>query len=318
MTDTATDALVPLESLGWSTTGAKVETLDGGVSSTTTVVHLPGRDPVVVKQALARLAVEEEWFADPSRAVAEGHALTLLHALTPAYVPRPIAIIEDPPTTVLPLAPQPSTDWRASLLQQPRAADVDIAATLRSVADSWHDAPIDDLAGTELDDLSRVRSLRVDPFYRGLAATWPHFTGPINECAEQLLNERTSIVHGDFTPKNVLVHSEGLWVIDTEVCHIGNPLLDTASMTTHLLLKSVHHQETHAQTMLEIRRAFIPDSLHSTSLACHVGVILGVRAVGRSPVRYLSDEERRTVTSMSEALLEGASLIEMERRWLSA
>lgn len=318
MNDTRADILTSLASLGWSTDQAQVETLAGGVSSATILVRVPGREPVVVKQALARLAVEEEWFADPSRAVAEGHALAYLHALTPAYVPQPIAVFEDPPTAVLPLAPQPSTDWRARLLHKPRTSDVEIAATLRSIADCWHRASIDDLVGTDLDDLTRVTSLRVDPFYRALAATWPHFADPILACAEQLLEERTSIVHGDFTPKNVLIHSEGIWVIDTEVCHIGNPLLDTASMATHLLLKSVRYRTTHAQTMEEIRRAFLPASQHSPSLARHVGVILGVRAVGRSPVHYLSDAERCTVIAMSETLLEGASLKETEDRWLSA
>ena len=317
MTDTRADILTPLASLGWSTDQAHLETLAGGVSSATILVRVPGREPVVVKQALARLAVQEEWLADPTRAVAEGHALDFLHTLTPTYVPRPIAVIEHPPTAVLPLAPHPSTDWRVSLLNEPRPSDVDIAVTLRGVADSWHSAPIEELAGSDLDDLSRVTSLRIDPFYRGMAEIWPHFAGVILESAQQLLDERISIVHGDFTPKNVLVHSQGIWVIDAEVCHVGNPLLDTASMSTHLLLKSVRHRQTHAQTMADIRQAFLPISRHSASLARHVGVILGVRAVGRSPAGYLSDEERRTVTSMAEALLEGASLVETESQWLS-
>lgn len=317
MTDTRPDVLTPLAALGWSTDDAQVETLAGGVSSATLLVRIPGRAPVVVKQALARLAVQEDWFADPARAVAEGHALAFLHSLTPAYVPRPIAVIEHPPTAVLPLAPHPSTDWRASLLSEPRPSDIDIAETLRDIADAWHRAPIADLAGTDLDDLSRVTTLRIDPFYRAMATTWPHFARPILEAAQQLLDERTSIVHGDFTPKNVLVHAQGIWVIDAEVCHVGNPLLDTASMTTHLLLKSVRHRQTHSQTMADVRRAFLPLSRHSPALARHVGVILGVRASGRSPAGYLSDRERRTVVSMAEVLLEGASLEEMESQWLS-
>lgn len=312
-----TDILTALANLGWATSGAEIEPLEGGVSSSTTLVRIPGRAPIVVKQALARLDVEQDWFADPTRAIAEGHALQQLNALTPSYVPRPIAVITEPPTAVLPLAPQPSTDWRAILLEQPRSSDIDISATLREIATTWHTASIDALLGSDLDDVSRVTELRVDPFYRGLAVIWPHFEQTITRCVEQLLEERYALVHGDFTPKNVLVHADGIWVIDTEVCHIGNPLLDLGSMTTHMMLKSLRHREQHAETMAAIRDAFMAEAKDSPDLGLHVGVILGVRALGRSPAQYLTEAERITVASMADALLQGASLTDVEAQWLT-
>lgn len=311
-----------LEQAGLPSAGAIITPLPGGVSSETTAVRLADDSTVVVKQALARLTVAEEWRADPTRAVAEGHALAAMHALTPATVPQPIAIIENPPSAVLPLAPQPSIDWRAKLLSEPSPLDIGIAGRLRSVVETWHAAPTDPYLGTILDDTVRVSQLRVDPFYRDMAERWPDLAGPITECVDELLEQRTSLIHGDFTPKNVLCHPEGLWVIDTEVCHVGNPLLDLGSMTAHLLLKGVKHQNDHRDLMKAIRDAFLEPPFvvsrlrSDRGLARHTGVILAVRVAGRSPVHYLDPTQQRQVRNMAIALLQGATIPEVEATWL--
>jgi 5-methylthioribose kinase len=313
-----------LEQIGLDAQGARIAALPGGVSSETTAVHLADGSTVVVKQALARLTVAEEWLADPTRAIAEGHALAALHDLTPSAVPRPIAIIEQPPSAVLPLAPQPSIDWRAHLLAEPSPSDVNTAAQLRSIVETWHAAPIDPYLNSILDDTLRVTQLRVDPFYRGMAQRWPDFKSPISTCIDELLEQRTSLVHGDFTPKNVLCHPAGLWVIDTEVCHVGNPLLDLGSMTAHLVLKSVKHQRDFPDLMSEIRDAFLnpPISLQrartDAAMARHTGVILAVRVAGRSPVGYLEPFQQTQVREMAVALLSGATIPEVEATWLSS
>lgn len=322
MAPTQAEIALILERAGLDATGVTITALPGGVSSETTAARLSDGSTVVVKQALARLTVAEEWLADPSRAVAEGHALAALHELTPRAVPRPLAIIEEPPSAVLPLAPQPSIDWRARLLDTPTPEDVGIAQSLRTVVETWHAAPIGPYRGTCLDDLLRVTQLRVDPFYRGMAERWPDLAEPIEQCIEELLEQRTALIHGDFTPKNVLCHPEGIWVIDTEVCHIGNPLLDLGSMTAHLMLKSVKHQQQFPDLMARIRDAFLdpPTAVQvgraDAALARHAGVILAVRVAGRSPVGYLDPAQQDQVRTMAIDLLQSATIPEVEARWL--
>ncbi len=310
-----------LDQVGLNSEDAIITALPGGVSSETTAVQLTDGSTVVVKQALARLTVAEEWLADPTRAVPEGHGLAALHALTPHAVPRPIAIIDNPPSAVLPLAPQPSIDWRARLLTEPSDDDIAVAQTLRNLAECWHGAPSEPYRDTVLDDTLRVTQLRVDPFYRVMAQRWLDHAEPIQTCIDELLQDRTALIHGDFTPKNVLCHPEGLWVIDTEICHIGNPLLDLASMSAHLLLKSVKHHRSHPRLMTDIRNAFldpqgpVPHPRSNAALARHTGVILGVRVAGRSPVGYLTVEEQAQVSMMATALLQGATIPEVEASW---
>lgn len=303
-----------LRRAGFDVEGATAQALTGGISCTTDRVHLRDRD-VVVKQALGRLQVEADWRADPGRAVAEGFGLEWLHRHTPDAVPAPLAIVMDPPAVVIPMAPEPCPDWRVRLLAEPGSQDVEVARALRSIVQTWHSADVSDARGTVLDDLHRVTELRITAFYLGMAERWPELADPITMAANEL-RIQTAMTHGDFTPKNVLCLPEGLWVIDAEITHIGNPILDIASMTTHLLLKSVVHRANRprSKVMRAVRRAFdTPNFVDMPTLSVHVGVILGVRCAGVSPARYLSDDDRDVVESMARNLLEGASLAEVER-----
>lgn len=310
------DILPVLADAGFDVRDAVVTPLAGGISCTTERVHLRSGD-VVVKQALDRLLVEDDWRADPARTVAEGLGLAWFHRVTPAAVPEPLAIIEQPPTIVIPMAPEPCPDWRRQLLAGPTERDVQIAAALRAIVDRWHAAPVDDALGTLLDDLTRVTDLRIDAFYLDMAARWPDFGLVIERCADEL-RVQSAMTHGDFTPKNVLCLSDGVWVIDTEITHIGNPILDIASMMTHLLIKSVvHRSDPQARaTMSQIRRAFdTPGFSSMPTLPLHIGVILGVRCTGISPVSYLDDGSRSVITDMAQRFLRGSTIAEIEDRF---
>lgn len=303
-----------LAASGFDVTDAVVEPLTGGVSCTTERVRLRSGD-VVVKQALDRLLVEADWHADPARTVAEGLGLTWLHERTPDAVPAPLLILESPPTVVLPMAPEPCPDWRVQLLAGPTERDIAIAGQLRTIVDTWRMSPVDDARDTPLDDLNRVTELRIDPFYLGMAERWSEHSRIIEQCAGEL-RQQSAMTHGDFTPKNVLCLDDGIWVIDAEITHIGNPILDIASMMTHLTLKSIVHRsdDRSRALMAEVRGAFYGNGFPDLpTLPLHIGVILGVRCAGVSPARYLNEADRDLVAQFAHALLDGAALADLER-----
>lgn len=302
-----------LAEAGFDVSDATVAPLTGGISCTTERVRLKTGD-VVVKQALDQLRVAADWHADPARTIAEGLGLAWLHERTPQVVPKPLAIIADPPTLVIPMAPEPCPNWREQLLAGPTPRDVAIATQLRGILDTWRAAPVDDARGTVLDDLTRVTDLRIDAFYLRMASRWPEFAESIEALADEL-REQQAMTHGDFTPKNVLCLDDGVWVIDAEITHIGNPILDIASMTAHLLLKSLMHRADPAKAavMAEVRRAFMsPEFTGVPSLPRHVGVILGVRSVGVSPAPYLDASTRALTSEAARNLLSGAPFADIE------
>src|SRR5690606_30916798 len=89
-----------------------------------------------------------------------------------------------------------------------------------------------------LRDLKFFRELRIEPFYLHLAERYPQLRIHIEPLVEDLTQKQQCLVHGDFSPKNVLVDPNGnIIILDFEVGHWGNPVFDVAFLTTHLLLK---------------------------------------------------------------------------------
>lgn len=311
-----------LDASGIRRNDATFRRITGGVSSTTFAVDLPDGG-LIIKQALAQLDVAEEWAASPDRVVAEAEGLTWFNRLTPHHVPQPISVVKHLYGLVLPMAPQPSPDLRTVLLETPDACDAGWPSLLGTILSTWHRADYQPALGSALEDTSRLVDLRINPFYLDIARRWSEHSSRIDELVHELLSVKTTVVHGDFTPKNVLCLPDGnLWVVDTEVAHIGNPVLDTASMVAHLILKGFRYRndEDTATYLHRARHGFL-DLLAPTSrpasLAAHIGLFLAVRVAGRAQVSYLDESSTQEIALMARALLEGANLEDECEKWLT-
>lgn len=307
-----------LADVGEDATGASIVPLLGGVSCETAVVTLADKT-VVVKRALGKLKVDAEWISAPERITAEAAGLEWFHQLTPDSVPEPLGVSPAHFGLVLPHAPSPCPDLRTLLLDDPAVAPDGVGRMLGEIATTWHAASPQAARGGELDDRVRVTELRLDPFYRDMAKRWPEFSDVIHDLVEELETADLCVVHGDFTPKNVLcVPGGGVWVIDTEVAHIGHPVFDSAAMLAHLTIKTLHHRSQDTWGVVNtIRDDFlttiaehspsIPDSLPK-----HLGLLMAVRVAGVARVPYLSAETTETVEHTARALLAGAALDSLE------
>src|SRR5260370_576343 len=68
----------------------------------------------------------------------------------------------------------------------------------------------------------------------------PELDAVVGPYVDQMLATHRCLVHGDYSPKNVLLGDDGLWVLDFEVGHLGDPVFDVAFLLNHLLLKAIH------------------------------------------------------------------------------
>jgi aminoglycoside phosphotransferase (APT) family kinase protein len=213
-----------------------VRRLSGGVSSFIAVV---GEDasPWVLKAARHRLDVRDNWTADPRRAHREGAILSVLDgSLGPLRVPRLYRIHDDPPVLEMEWLPPPAVNWKAELL----AGRVDLGvvdALARGMAMLHRlavPAPIAGPAGAGLFD-----SLRLDPYYRHVAARHHEHAAALGQLIADCTGYRPArLVHGDFTPKNVLATDGPPVLLDWEVIHAGDPAFDLGMLSAHLLLKA--------------------------------------------------------------------------------
>ena len=73
---------------------------------------------------------------------------------------------------------------------------------------------------------------RLDPYLGDqLRGRHPSLAPALAALSAELLADRCCLVHGDYSPKNVLVGERGsVWLLDFEICHFGHPAFDPAFM----------------------------------------------------------------------------------------
>lgn len=282
---------------------AEARSLGGGVSN---VVLKVG--DVVLKQSLPKLRVEEEWLAKQERALTEAAALQVAHELSPGAVPRVLDVDPEAFTLTIECAPSDWRNWKDELLAG--RADAAVAHELGRLLALWH-------KGTEgmdrFDDPEAFDQLRVDPYYRTILKRHPDLVPQIGRCIEQMAATRRCLVHGDYSPKNVLVGPGGeVWVLDFEVAHLGDPAFDAAFLLNHLLLKSIHRPDD-ADAYRRCADAFTSGYGEQPGeyVLAHLGCLLLARVDGKSPAEYLTEPQRDTARSLAQAVLrDGADTLD--------
>ena len=286
----------------------EVTELKGGVSS---LVFLARNDAtsVVVKQALPQLKVEQVWRADPRRSGHEAAAARYLETTIPGSVPRLVAYDERRHVIVMSAIDAAGT-WKDELLAG--HADPDIAARAGDVLGQIHHHSANELdrVPEPIRDKVLLRELRTDPYFGQLPRSSPHVSVQLGAVIEQVLNESICLVHGDFSPKNVLVTSDrDLVLVDHEVAHIGAPAFDVGFCCTHLIAKA-HH--LNAPRYTEVLRSFIDSYQQSamattpapTQVSSMTGAFVLARVDGKSPLEYLDEALRSRLRVLSHSLLQ--------------
>jgi 5-methylthioribose kinase len=289
--------------------------LTGGVSNDVFGVVQPAgvtSNPVldvVVKQSLPELKVAQTWIAPVERILTEGKALRAIRSITPEHVPEVLDVDGSAMTVTMARAPSALHNLRDQLISG--TVEPETASTLGSCLGQWHGRTADDAKVRESFPDTYVESLRIEPYYRRTADVHEDLADVILAYARQLTTDRHCLVHGDFTPKNVLSRGSAAWVLDWEVSHFGNPVFDLASLPAHLLLKAVHRPRRERQyhefvdTFLEAyeRERGRLDEAARRSLTGHIGCLLLARVDGKSPADYLTAPERERVRALGRHVL---------------
>lgn len=325
-----------LQDAGILATAAQLVPLSGGVSCEVWKVAAAGlseqvRDAnphgLVIKAPLATLRTPSLWQVDTSRGFAESEALRWYAGLTPASVPRVVWQHPSAPVMAVEAAPQSWQEWRTQMLDadfQSLAVGGErlegICRSLGTTLAAWHEGTRDVEALPEvLRTGDRLRTLRTDVFHRATAEQVPEIAPELEALAVELETAQTCLVHGDFSPKNVLVSPPGdslaAWMLDAEVAHVGDPALDVAYLSTHLACKAV------ARPLISVRldraRLAFEDAYRSGSalvgddrLSRHTGAILAARMRGVSRVTYLDADEQSFVLERAVRLVQGRSSLD--------
>lgn len=288
--------------------------LAGGVSSDIWRVDLPGRT-ICVKRALPRLKVEAEWVVPVDRSRHEWDWYRLVDARLPGACPHPIARDETSnlfAMDFLPAATYPL--WKKQLL----AGEVDVAVA-RAVGTT-----LGRIHATTAGDVTVARAfatdalfhaLRLEPYLEAAARAHPDRAQAILAIEATTASTRRVLVHGDVSPKNILVGPGGPVFLDAECAWYGEPAFDLAFCLNHLLLKMLarpDRRDTLAASFVALTDGYAAEvdwepAADVLARTAHLlPALFLARVDGKSPVEYLRDERDR------ERVRAAA------RRWLAA
>jgi aminoglycoside phosphotransferase (APT) family kinase protein len=300
--------------------------LTGGVSSDIVRADLV-TGPVCLKRALPKLKVAADWQAPVERNRYELEWMRVAATVDPDAVPRILG--EDRETGMFAmqfLDPQTHPVWKSQLRDGEISTQTAVAVGARVAAIHGRTAGNLDIARSFATD-HIFFPIRLEPYLSATAKEHP-------DCAERLASlvrvtgaTKRALVHGDVSPKNILVGDKGPVFLDAECAWFGDPAFDLAFCLNHLLLKCLWRPQWKtlylacfdalAQSYLSGVNWEARTDIEARTAHLLPGLFLG-RVDGKSPAEYLTaEQDRDRVRRVARALLLEPidSLAEVRAAW---
>ncbi|CAH0298822.1 phosphotransferase family protein [Roseomonas sp. CECT 9278] len=292
---------------------AEGEPLSGGVSSDIWRVVLPDGREICTKRALAKLKVAADWRAPVIRNRYEARWLARAAEAAPCSVPALLGQNEATGTLAMQwLPPADHPVWKARL--HDGHADAGFAAEVgRRIARIHAHAARRPALSADFPTDQLFHAIRLEPYLVATARVHRDLAPALTALVARTAATRLTLVHGDVSPKNILVGPRGPVFIDAECAWWGDPAFDLAFCLNHLLLKCLWTPacasdflrcfEALATAYLAGVEWEAPAVLETRAASLLPGLFLA-RVDGKSPVEYLTDEaDRNRVRRVARALL---------------
>lgn len=292
-----------LERLGFVEPGEQPEMLPltGGVSSDIWKIETATRT-LCVKRALAKLKVAADWQAPIERNAYEAAWMRKAAEVVPDAVPELLG--EGRASGLLVMAylePENFRNWKDELRQG--RADVGMAEAVGDRLTRIHAATAHRPEIAARFPTDRIfYDIRLEPYLMATAKAHPQLASALEGLVERTKSTKHALVHGDVSPKNIMIGKAGPVFLDAECAWYGDPAFDLAFCLNHLLLKGAWVPDAKS-AFLDCYEALSEryldgvtwedkDALETRSASLLPGLLLG-RIDGKSPVEYLTDERQK-------------------------
>ncbi len=283
-----------------------VETLTGGVASDVALVQTDQKK-YCVKFALSKMRVKADWFAPISRNLSEYEWLKIAEIIIPENTPEMYGFSEK--TGGFAMAYVGGEDcfvWKERLFQAP--PDISIAEKVGKTF-----GKVQSYTGERSFNTSPFENkdvffhMRTEPYILFTGSNHPELKPIFDEVAQSLTDANKTLVHGDVSPKNILVKAGEPILIDAECATMGDPAFDVAFCLNHFFLKAVfspHFKvelEKAANSFFANYYEFVhwEDHQEFNNRVAKLLPMLGLARVdGKSPVEYLDKEQQKRVRTI--------------------
>jgi aminoglycoside phosphotransferase (APT) family kinase protein len=298
--------------------------LTGGVSSDIWRIDTAS-GPICAKRALPRLRVAADWRAPIERNRFEARWMRVAADAVPGCAPRVLG--QHPRLGVLAMdyLPQHAL-WKQQLRDGDASLDTARAVGRTLVRIHAHSAARPALAA-DFASQAIFFDIRLEPYLLATAAAHPDLAPQLGALVRATEEHAKALVHGDVSPKNILVDGHRPVLLDAECAVWGDPAFDLAFCLNHLLLKCLWTPAASAGFLAcfeQLAQAYregvdweSADALERRAARLLPGLLLA-RVDGKSPVEYLVDEApRQTVRRVARALLAEPvdRLADVKRAW---
>lgn len=286
--------------------------LGGGVSNIVLRVTTPFVD-WVIKQSLPKLHVADEWLARQDRIFRESACMRLLGELIKScHIPEVIFEDKENYIIIISAAPQSVRNYKTVLLSG--EVNVQTAGLAgRALAEIHSKTVASKRVASLFGDGTSFGQLRIDPYYRQIAKVHPDISDAVDDAINRMSRRKSALVHGDFSPKNILLDGDEIVVLDFEVVHYGDPAFDAAFFLNHLFLKSIFKASCKSD-FLQAASRFWQNYLAGTSVlkdadleentVRQLGCLMLARIDGKSPAEYIVNENQKTqIRKISKEIL---------------
>ena len=288
-----------------------VEPLTGGVASDIAKVDL-GKRTICVKFALPKLKVAADWQAPVHRNAAEYAWLKVAADLLPQSAVRLFGRSEAQHGFAMEFVSGEDVYlWKTSLLEQkPSKGEAHLVADM--IGRIHHKSSQSGFDTTPFQNRDDFHALRIEPYLSATAKVHPDLSPLLNELEDMLYQSNQVLVHGDVSPKNILMRSGGPVLLDAECATMGDASFDPSFCLNHLVLKAIHLPATRERLLKDVVAFWQAYATHITweppttleSRVCRLlPALMLARVDGKSPVEYLNDAEKDIVRAISKSLL---------------
>lgn len=276
--------------------GYSMNYCSGGVSGTVAFVYA-GDKPMIIKQALAQLKVKETWLCDPNRMNIEQLSNQVYYRYVPESVPQVYFYDAENYIYGREAAPESCSMWKSDLLTG--LLDFSVAEqSITALAIVHTQCATDKQVAIDFASKDVFYNLRISPYIEFTVLKHPDLENYAKPIVKELMESTITLVHGDYSPKNILVNERKISILDFEVAHYGHPSFDLAFFSNHFLLKSIKNKQfapaylNMLTYMLDIyfkTITFMDTRELEQSFVKLLALLLLARVDGKSPVEYLTE-----------------------------
>ncbi len=290
------------------------EALTGGVSSDIWKVTTADGRVFCVKRALGKLRVRADWRAPVERNRFEVAWCEIANEVLPGTAPE--IIMSDPRAMLCVMSyfhPGDHHLWKTEL--RAGRADAAVAGECGRRLAAIHAATANrENVAARFPRSDIFHAIRLRPYLEATGERHPALRQALFDLSRTTAATRMTMIHGDVSPKNILIGPNGPVFLDAECACMGDPAFDLAFCLSHLLLKCLWVPESQTAfyaCFQSLWRSYSKgvtwepwNSLQARAAALLPALLLA-RVDGQSPVEYLDcNADKDAVRHVASALLQ--------------